>query len=161
MDILDGLLRKQHPGCRLTSAHVGSLGGLTALKAGRCHLAGTHLLGSDGTYNQTAIREHLPGLPVKLVRLVDREQGLMVAPGNPLKLGSLRDLARPEVTFINRQRGSGTRVLLDWELARLGVAPNAIAGYEDEEYTHTGAKSFRPDQLFKATEIKQLCYFST
>ncbi len=138
LDLLDGLLRKQHPGCRLTSAHVGSLGGLMALKAGRCHLAGTHLLGPDGTYNRAAISEYLPGLPVKLVRLVDREQGLIVAPGNPLELEGLRDLTRAGITFINRQRGSGTRVLLDWELARLGLDKNAISGYEDEEYTHTG-----------------------
>ncbi|MDR2945568.1 MAG: molybdopterin biosynthesis protein [Candidatus Adiutrix sp.] len=136
LDVLDGLLRKHRPGYRLTSAHVGSLGGLMALKAGRCHLAGTHLLGTDGLYNRAAISEHLKGVPIKLLRLADREQGLMVAPGNPLNVTGLRDLTRPGVTFINRQRGSGTRVLLDWELARLGLDQQSIAGYEDEEYTH-------------------------
>jgi len=136
LDVLDSLLRKRRPGCRLTSAHVGSLGGLTALKAGLCHLAGTHLLGRDGVYNRDAINEILPGIPIKLVRLVEREQGLLVAPGNPLKLETLADLTREGVTFMNRQRGSGTRVLLDWELERLGLDKNSITGYEDEEYTH-------------------------
>jgi len=136
LDILDSLLRRHRPGYRLTSAHVGSLGGLTALKAGRCHLAGTHLLGPDGVYNRAAIAEHLKGVPIKLVHLVDRAQGLIVAPGNPLKLETLHDLTREGLTFINRQRGSGTRVLLDWELGRLGIDQNDIAGYEDEEYTH-------------------------
>lgn len=136
LDVLDSLLRRHRPGYRLTSAHVGSLGGLTALKAGRCHLAGTHLLGPDGVYNRAAVAEHLKGVPIKLVRLVDRVQGLIVAPGNPLKLETLNDLTRAGVTFINRQRGSGTRVLLDYELGRLGIDPNGLAGYEDEEYTH-------------------------
>lgn len=136
LDILDSLLRKHRPGYRLTSAHVGSLGGLMALKTGRCHLAGTHLLGPDGLYNRAAVSEHLKGVPLKLVRLVDREQGLIVPPGNPLKLESLHDLTRAGVSFINRQRGSGTRVLLDWELSRLGLNINDIKGYEDEEYTH-------------------------
>jgi putative molybdopterin biosynthesis protein len=136
LDLLDALLRKLRPGYRLTSAHVGSLGGLMALKASRCHLAGTHLLGADGIYNRAAISELLKGIPIKLVRLVDREQGLIVAPGNPLKLENLRDMTRKGIIFINRQRGSGTRVLLDWELARLGLDQNDIEGYEDEEYTH-------------------------
>ena len=136
LDLLDSLLRRHRPGYRLTSAHLGSLGGLMALKAGQCHLAGSHLLGPDGVYNQAALRENLPGIPLRLVRLVDRVQGLILPPGNPLNLTGLADLARPEVTFINRQRGSGTRVLLDWELAGLKISPDDIRGYEDEEYTH-------------------------
>ncbi len=136
LDLLDSLLRKHRPGYRLTSAHLGSLGGIMALKAGRCHLAGSHLLGPDGVYNQAAIAENLAGRPVRLVRLVDREQGLIVPPGNPLKIETLNDLVREGVTFINRQRGSGTRVLLDWELRRLGLDPDRIQGYQDEVYTH-------------------------
>lgn len=137
LDLIDSLLRQHAPGHRLTSAHVGSLGGLTALKEGRCHLAGTHLLGTDGAYNRQAIAEHLSGTPIKLVRLVDREQGLIVPPGNPQNIQTLADLLRPDVTFINRQRGSGTRVLLDWELTRLTIDKSKIQGYETEEYTHT------------------------
>ncbi|MDR1395765.1 MAG: molybdopterin biosynthesis protein [Deltaproteobacteria bacterium] len=134
--LLDNFLRRQNPGWSLTSAHVGSLGGLTALSKGLAHLAGCHLLGPDGTYNLAAIEEHLPGTPVRLVHLAGREQGLMVMPGNPLNIRSLADLIRPEVTYINRQKGSGTRVLLDYLLACGGLDPDRIRGYEDEEYTH-------------------------
>ncbi len=137
LDLLDSFIRKAYPRFSLTSAHVGSMGGLTALKQRRCHLAGSHLLNpTDGRYNRAAIATHLRGVPVCLVRLVDREQCLIVPPGNPLGIAGIADLARPGVTFVNRQRGSGTRVLLDYELSRLGVSPDSIAGYENEEYTH-------------------------
>jgi putative molybdopterin biosynthesis protein len=136
LDILDSMLRKRYPRYSLTSANVGSLGGLLALKNGRCHLAGSHLLGEDGIYNQTAIKEHLQGLPVHVLRLADREQGIITPRGNPLALASLRDLAREGLRFINRQRGSGTRVLLDYKLRQAGLRPASILGYENEEYTH-------------------------
>ncbi len=137
LDLLDSFLRKANPRFSLTSAHVGSLGGLTALKAGRCHLAGSHLLNpEDGLYNRAAIKEHLAGLPLNLVRLADREQGLILPQGNPLGIASLADLARPGVSFINRQRGSGTRLLLDRQLRCLNLAPDDIDGYQNEEYTH-------------------------
>ncbi|MDR2744611.1 MAG: molybdopterin biosynthesis protein [Desulfovibrio sp.] len=136
LDILDSLLRKLHPGRSFTSSNVGSLGGLMALREGRCHLAGSHLLSEDGEYNKDAVRRHLSGFPVQLMRLVDREQGFIVPPGNPRSVTSLRDLTQTGLRFINRQRGSGTRVLLDFHLKRLGLSPEAVAGYEDEEYTH-------------------------
>lgn len=137
LDLIDSLLRREYPQFRLTSAHIGSLGGLMALANSQCHLAGSHLLDPQtGIYNQTAIREQLAGEPVALIRLVDREQGLMVMPGNPLKIHSFDDLARSDVSFINRQRGSGTRVLLDYELEKRGIFPTSIKGYKDEEYTH-------------------------
>lgn len=136
LDLLDSFLRKAHPGFSLTSAHVGSLGGIMALKNGRCHLAGSHLLGDDGIYNRAAVNERLAGIPVHAVRLVDRVQGLLVQPGNPWGIASLEDLAGKGVTFINRQRGSGTRVLFDWRLRELGISPDSIQGYENEEYTH-------------------------
>ncbi|MCI7569711.1 MAG: molybdopterin biosynthesis protein [Desulfovibrio sp.] len=136
LDLLDSLLRKRHPRFRLTSAHVGSLGGLQALRRGQCHLAGSHLLDEEsGVYNRKAIMENLDEAVV-LVHLVDREQGLIVAPGNPLGLQGIEDLARDGVRFVNRQRGSGTRVLLDYRLRMLGIAPASIEGYRDEEYTH-------------------------
>lgn len=142
LDLIDSLLRRASPGFRLTSAHVGSLGGLSALAQGQCHLAGSHLLDPrTGVYNQAAIREHLAGVPVTLIRLVDREQGLMVMPGNPLGIKGISDLARPDIAFINRQRGSGTRVLLDFQLEKLGISPGAIKGYGDEEYTHMSVAS--------------------
>ena len=137
LDLLDSFLRKTDAQFSLTSAHVGSLGGLMALQAGKCHLAGTHLLDSEsGIYNRADIQKTLAGIPIKLVRLVDREQGLIVKPGNPLNVLSLADLAREDVTFVNRQRGSGTRVLLDWQLTQLGITPDRVAGYEEVEFTH-------------------------
>ena len=136
LDLLDSMLRKAHPQFRLTSAHVGSLGGIMALKRGQCHLAGSHLLDpATGMYNIKAIEDNLEE-PTVLLRLVDREQGILTAPGNPLGINSIEDLAKPGVRFINRQRGSGTRVLLDYRLSCLGIAPTSINGYRDEEYTH-------------------------
>lgn len=137
LDLIDSFLRRTHPRFRLTSAHVGSLGGLLALQRGQCHLAGCHLLDEEsGVYNQRAIREQLPDLPVMLVRLVDREQGFILMPGNPCGIRSFDDLARDGVRFINRQRGSGTRVLLDYQLKKRRIPVTRIAGYRDEEYTH-------------------------
>jgi len=137
LDLIDAFLRRRFPGMSLTSAHVGSLGGLMALRGGQCHLAGSHLLDTEsGVYNRRAIREQLEGLPVALVRLADREQGLMVLPGNPKDISGFESLAREDVRFINRQRGSGTRLLLDCKLKERGILPAKVRGYRDEEYTH-------------------------
>jgi putative molybdopterin biosynthesis protein len=122
---------------RLASANVGSQAGLVALRRGEAHLAGSHLLDPEtGEYNLPYIRQFLPGVPVKVVALVDRQQGLLVRRGNPKQITALEQLTRPEVVFVNRQRGAGTRVLLDYNLARLGIAPEAIKGYNQEEFTH-------------------------
>jgi len=123
---------------RLVSANVGSQGGLVALKRGEAHLAGSHLLDPQtGEYNLRYIREYLPEIPVQVIGFVHRKQGLMVRPGNPKHIYSLSDLAGG-VTFINRQRGAGTRVLLDYQLNLLGIGAAAVKGYDDEEYTHLG-----------------------
>jgi putative molybdopterin biosynthesis protein len=122
---------------RLASANVGSLGGLVALRRGEAHLAGSHLLDTEtGQYNISYIHQYLPGVEVKLIGMVDRQQGLLVCSGNPKSIQSLGDLANPEIRFVNRQRGAGTRVLLDYHLERLGIAPETIKGYTQEEYTH-------------------------
>ncbi len=137
LDILATLLRRHHPDLRLASAHVGSTGGLMALKHRRAHLAGSHLFDpATGTYNVPYLQRLLPGVPLKLVNLVWRQQGLMVRPGNPKQIQGFADLTRPEVRFSNRQRGSGTRILLDYQLGRLHIPAEAIQGYEQEEYTH-------------------------
>ncbi len=126
-------------GRRLVSANVGSQGGLVALRRGEAHLAGSHLLDPEsGEYNIAAIQQYLPRRRVRVMTWVGREQGLLLPPGNPRGIHGLADLARPDVTFINRQRGAGTRVLLDYTLGRLGIAPDAIHGYNQEEYTHLG-----------------------
>ena len=117
LDLAASLLRARDPAQTLVSGPVGSLGGLVALRDGLCHVSGCHLLDPEsGEYTLPWIARVLPGRTVEVVRLVHREQGLIVAPGNPLGITGLADL--PRVRYVNRQRGAGTRVLLDHELAR-------------------------------------------
>jgi len=124
-------------GRRLTSANAGSLGGLVALRRGEAHLAGSHLLDpATGEYNVAYVKQYLPGVSVVLVTFVHREQGLIVAPGNPKGIKGVADLARPDVRYVNRQHGAGTRILLDYRLGQLGLAPEQVRGYPREEYTH-------------------------
>ncbi len=124
---------------RLASANVGSQGGLVALRRGEAHMAGSHLLDpNDGSYNISYIRQYMPNIPVKVVALVGRDQGLIVKQGNPKGVKSLEDLSRREVQFVNRQRGAGTRVLLDYHLNLKGMSAESISGYTQEEYTHLG-----------------------
>jgi len=137
LDILDSLLRRMAPGMRVASTHVGSQAGLGALRDGYCHAAGTHLLDPEtGEYNLAYVRRLFKPGEVSLVTVALRQQGLMVAPGNPLRLATWADLARPGLRLINRQRGAGTRVLLDHELRRAGVDSARIEGYRREVYTH-------------------------
>jgi putative molybdopterin biosynthesis protein len=137
LDVIDDLLNRDGAGFSLSSSHVGSLAGLLALKNGKAHLAGSHLLDPvDGSYNASYVAHHLAGIPVKLVRLVEREQGLILRKGNPKDIRDFPDLVRDDVRFMNRQGGSGTRVLLDYELERRAIAAADIAGYETEEFTH-------------------------
>jgi putative molybdopterin biosynthesis protein len=138
LDVLANLLRRTSPDLTFASSNVGSLGGLLALKRGEAHLAGCHLLDEEtGEYNVPYIERVLPGEEIVLLNLVYREQGLMVKKGNPRGIHTLEDLLRDDVSFINRQRGSGTRVLLDYEMKQRGLDPTQISGYEREEFTHT------------------------
>ncbi len=137
LDILADEIRRGASGLTLSSSHVGSMGGLMAIKRGVCHLAGSHLLDTDdGSYNSSYIRKYLPGRDVRLVHLVMRDQGLILPKGNPKGIAGLEDLVRSEVRFINRQNGAGTRILLDFQLKALGIDPAVINGYADEEFTH-------------------------
>jgi len=137
LDLAASALRADDPMVTLASSNVGSLGGLVALRDGLCHLAGSHLLDpATGEYTLPYLDRVLRGADVSVVRLVHRDQGLMVAPGNPRALEGIGDLTRPGVRYVNRQRGAGTRVLLDYELARLGLSPDDIDGYAREEPTH-------------------------
>ena len=122
----------------VSSSNVGSLGGLLAIKNRSCHFATSHLLDEQtGEYNWSYIRKYIPDIPVKLVNAVHREQGLMVPKGNPKNINGFGDLIRKDVTFINRQKGAGTRVLLDYYLQKMDIDPAEIKGYALEEYTHT------------------------
>jgi putative molybdopterin biosynthesis protein len=137
LDLLADELSRRYPGRRLASANVGSVGGLLALGRGEAHFAGSHLLDEEtGEYNVSYIKRLLPNTPVVLLGFVQRQQGLIVPKGNPKGIRSLADLARPDVVFVNRQRGAGTRVLLDYRLRQLGINPRAIQGYERQEFTH-------------------------
>jgi putative molybdopterin biosynthesis protein len=142
LDVLANLLHRLRPICRLSSAHVGSMGGIMAIRRGEAHLAGTHLLDENtGEYNVSFIKKFLPGVPLQLINLTYREQGLLVPKGNPLSIKGFEDLARKEMRFINRQRGAGTRLLTDLYLKRLNIQPEQVNGYEREEYTHMNVAS--------------------
>ncbi len=119
---------------------VGSLDGMIAVHQGLADIAGCHLYEPDtGEYNTVHARCMFPGKPVVMVTVAEREQGLIVAAGNPLDVRGLEDLARPDLRFLNRNPGSGTRVWLDWALREAGIPTEAISGYADWVSTHGGA----------------------
>jgi putative molybdopterin biosynthesis protein len=139
LDLAASALRADDPLITLASSNVGSLGGLVALRDGLCHVAGSHLLDpATGEYTLPYV-DRLLGADrdeIAVVRLVHRDQGLIVAPGNPLGLAGVDGLTRPGLRYVNRQRGAGTRALLDHELARRGIDPADVPGYTREEHTH-------------------------
>lgn len=142
LDLLANTLKKRFPELNLSSAHVGSMGGLMALKRGEAHVAGTHLLDEEtGEYNIPFIRKILPDRRILLLNLVYREQGLLVLKGNPKHIKGFEDLKRADVVFVNRQSGAGTRLLTDKCLRDLRINPKDVQGYEREEYTHMGVAS--------------------
>ncbi|MEK6223177.1 MAG: molybdopterin biosynthesis protein, partial [Chloroflexota bacterium] len=135
LDLIAQFLTKHNR--RLVSANVGSVGGLVALKRKESHIAGAHLLDPDtGEYNLPYIHQYLPGESVNVIGLVNREQGLIVPKGNPKQINTVQDLTREDLTFINRQRGAGTRILLDYHLVKENIKSGEISGYTEEEYTH-------------------------
>jgi putative molybdopterin biosynthesis protein len=137
LDLAASWLRAADPRITLASSNVGSLGGLIAVRDGLCHLAGSHLLDpATGTYTLPYVDQVLAGQEVAVIRLVHRDQGLIVAPRNPLGLRGVSDLAVPGLRYVNRQRGAGTRALLDHQLSQLGIGQDAISGYAREEHTH-------------------------
>jgi molybdate-binding protein/DNA-binding transcriptional regulator YhcF (GntR family) len=142
LNILLDLLRQRVDGLRTEVTHAGSLGGLIALQEERADLAGTHLVDEEtGEYNFPYVKRILPGRELAIVNLSFRIQGLMFARGNPRHITGLADLRRPDVTFVNRQKGSGTRVLLDLQLKRQGISPSEIKGYNVEFDTHLAVAS--------------------
>jgi len=137
LDLAGTWLRRRDPRIGLASGNVGSLGGLIALRDGLCHVAGSHLLDPPtGTYTWPDVRRVLGDAPVEVIRLVRRQQGLIVPPGNPRGLAGIEDVVSGDVRYVNRQRGAGTRVLLDHLLSGLGASAEDVSGYVREEYTH-------------------------
>jgi len=137
LDLLANELMGLEEPLRLTSSHVGSMGGLTAVKNGTALFAGAHLFDPETKdFNFPFLKRYLPDTKVQVVNLAIRHQGLMVAKGNPKGIQGVEDLSRRDMRFINRQRGAGTRILLDHHLTEAGVDPDAIQGYDQEEFTH-------------------------
>ena len=137
ISVLEDQLKARYPEMKIAPMNVGSLGALLSLQRGETHIGGTHLLDPDtGAYNVPDIKRTIPGLPLVLVHLVQREQGFLVPPRNPRGISGVADLTKNKLIFVNRQAGSGTRVLLDFYLNKSGIDPCAIPGYEREEFTH-------------------------
>ena len=138
LDEVSDLLRRTEPAVRMSSSHVGSMGGIMAIRRGEAHAAGIHLLDeASGSYNESCVERFFPQGGVRLVECVGRTQGLMLAPGNPLGLGGFADIARPGLRYVNRQKGSGTRILADYLCRKCGVDASKVYGYGREELTHT------------------------
>ncbi len=137
LELLTKNANLQNPRYTISISNVGSLAGLIALQNGNCHIAATHLLDLEtGEYNSSFIKKHFPDLKIVLLNLAHREQGLIVRKGNPLGIKTLKHLANKKLTFVNRQEGSGTRVLLDYRLKENGIDPADIPGYSKIAYTH-------------------------
>jgi putative molybdopterin biosynthesis protein len=135
--VIERMLGDVVPPVVLEVAYVGSLGGLMALARGEADMAGTHLWDErTDSYNRPFVRRLFPGETVALLTVAHRRLGLITPADNPQQLAGVADLVRPEVRFVNRQSGSGTRVWLDARLKEAGLAPGAIPGYEREESTH-------------------------
>jgi putative molybdopterin biosynthesis protein len=137
---LDALTKSMHSRCphiTVSLSNLGSLAGLIALREGSCHIAASHLLDAEtGEYNSPCIKKSFSDLKVRIVNLAHREQGLFLKRGNPLGIKSLKDLVNKKATFINRQSGSGTRVLLDFKLKQENIDPAEISGYATLAHTH-------------------------
>lgn len=137
MDMVANIIHKNKQLVNLSSAHVGSLGGIMAIKKGECHIAPIHLLDEEtGTYNLTYLKRYLADEAVVLIKGVKRTQGMIIPKGNPQNIQGIADLVRPEISFVNRQRGSGTRVLLDYLLKTAQLDANQVLGYSREMNTH-------------------------
>ena len=137
IDVLGDEVRRNRGHVRISSGNVGSLGGLLAIRKGTCHMAGSHLLDTEtGEYNLSYIKRYIPNMDVTVFHLVLRDQGLILNKGNPKAIKGVKDLARDDVVFVNRQAGSGTRVLFDYKLNQAGIPSDAVKGYDHEEFTH-------------------------
>ena len=138
LDEVSDLLKRTFPDVFMSSSHVGSMGGIMAVRRGETHAAGVHLLDeATGTYNTAFIKKYFPNGGVRLVECVQRSQGLMLPKGNPKGIQTIEDLARDGIRYVNRQKGSGTRILCDYLCKKAGLDTSKIYGYDREEFTHT------------------------
>ena len=138
LDELGDMLHVANNDVYMSSSHVGSMGGIMAIRRGEAHAAGCHLLDTEtGIYNLAFLKKYFPKGGVKVVRCVGRQQGLMVAKGNPLGIKTFSDIAKEGLRYVNRQKGSGTRILADYLCKKDGLDPSSIYGYDREELTHT------------------------
>lgn len=136
LDELSDMINKSNLSFSVTSSHVGSMGAITAIKNKQAHMGCIHLLDTDtGKYNQSYIKKYFPDGGVRLIKGVGRLQGLMVKKGNPLGIKSFADITKGK--YVNRQLGSGTRILCDYLLKENGINKNSVEGYRNEEFTHT------------------------
>lgn len=139
---LEGIAERLAKHVNLLSMPVGSLDGLVNLRQGLCQISGSHLLDKSGEYNTPFIRHLFPDREVEVVTLAYRTQGLILASGNPKGIKKITDIAKPNVRFLNRNAGSGTRLWLDAELQRLKLPVEKISGYENQVKTHSEAANF-------------------
>ncbi len=138
LDELSDMLHLSDESLYMISSHTGSMGGVMAVKRREAHLAGVHLLDeNDGSYNVSYVKKYFPDGGVRLIEGTGREQGFMVAKGNPKGIKTVHDLCKDGIRFINRQKGSGTRILFDYTLKNENIDAAKIYGYEREEFTHT------------------------
>ena len=154
LDLIGDMMADKYPGKRFASTHVGSMAGLMALKCHETTIAPTHLLDMEtGEYNLSYVKQIFPGEEMALIKGLDRIQGIMVKKGNPLGIRGIEDLAK--VRYVNRQRGAGTRVLLDYKLRQAGLSPAQIEGYDKEAATHMAvAAAVSSDEIDAGMGIK-------
>lgn len=138
LDEVSNMLHRKNPSLFMASSHTGSMGGIMAVRRGETHMAGIHLLDEkDGTYNNAFIKKYFPQGGVRLVECVGRTQGIMVAKGNPKNITDIHSLKKESIRYVNRQKGSGTRILIDYLCKKENIDTSAIYGYDREEFTHT------------------------
>lgn len=142
LDILSRYLQHNVKGIQALRSYTGSYNGLYALYHGKVQITATHLWDGDtGQYNIPYVKRMLPGIPAIIVHLANRMQGIYVAKGNPKGIKGLEDLKQPGIKMINRERGSGTRILLDEHLKKLGISAHSVTGYEKECFSHLAMAS--------------------
>ncbi|MBQ0014940.1 MAG: molybdopterin biosynthesis protein [Oscillospiraceae bacterium] len=138
IDEITDILKRDNKDSVVSSSHVGSMGAIMAIKRGEAQMGAIHLLDENtGKYNDVYVNKHFPNGGVVLEKGVKRIQGLMIAKGNPKGIKGFADISRDDISYVNRQKGSGTRILCDYLMSQNGIKESDVYGYEREEFTHT------------------------